>query len=186
MSREIRYWQQTGLALGTERYRRYLRLFGLTELGFQGQTVCDFGCGPFGGVLSVLENLKIGYPVDILADEYNRWGYARQAILPVASVTAPIPKAACGAVFCLNALDHVRDWRGCLDELSRITKPGGTLFLLVHLRQPTKGHYRISQTWVVRHLTDTDWRILTMDAGPDVPNNEPKLHAIWLSAERLA
>src|SRR5574337_846808 len=140
MSREIRYWQETGFALGIERYRRYLRLFGLDEDSFVGQVVCDYGCGPFGGVLSVLRGVRAGYPVDVLAETYNAWGALNTRI----GRSVEVPTRSCDAVFCLNVLDHTPDPRAMQAELARISKPGASLYLFAHLRQVTKGHYRMT------------------------------------------
>ena len=182
MSRETRYWQKTGLALGTTRYNRYLHLFGLDEDSLAGLTVCDFGCGPFGGVLSVLRGVKDGYPVDVLAATYNGWGEARFPIRPVNPATCEthLPGGVCDAVFCLNALDHADNATDMRAELFRIAKRGGTLYLFCHVRPATKGH----RTMTVRRLQDLfqadyGWEWVSRHQGLDEPNEEPKLTAVW-------
>ena len=58
---ELRYWRERGLDKGTYIYENYLKLFGLERGSLSGKTVCDYGSGPFGGVLSALDGIE-GYP----------------------------------------------------------------------------------------------------------------------------
>ena len=195
MSRELKYWEHTGLALGTERYQRYLDLFGLREDSLAGRTVCDYGCGPFGGVLSVLRGVWRAYPVDILAADYNAWGRCPTPILGVSAGRCPsIPDRSCDAVFCLNVFDHIRNRRRGVQELARITKPRGRLYLFVHLRPETKGHYRVPSREMAKRFARTDgrffwnpwapqWTRIAWDTGADVPNQEPHLNALWCVME---
>jgi ubiquinone/menaquinone biosynthesis C-methylase UbiE len=41
----------------------------------------------------------------------------------------PHGEASLDAVFCYGVLHHVPNWRGAVEEMKRILKPGGTLFL---------------------------------------------------------
>ena len=183
-SREVRYWQERGLALGLDRYRRYLALFGLPLNACAGLTVCDYGCGPFGGVLSVLTDVRQAYPVDVLAATYNGWGRCSMQIRGVgAQGRAEVPDGSCAVAFCLNALDHVPDPSVMLADLSRILTPGGRLYLFVHLRTGAKGHYPMTYRQTMSLLAG--WTIPWVGTGADRPNEEPDLDALWLKAVRL-
>lgn len=175
---ELGYWQRAGLAKGTSVYERYLELFGLRRDSLRGQSVADFGCGPFGGVLVALRGIE-PYPLDVLAEEYNRaLGRSPWPILPVRDLHTPLTDGACDAVFCTNALDHVPEPDRAARELARIVKPGGRLYLHLHLRradQLNKAHrYVVSEGDVRRWFAE--WFDFE-DAGvePDWPNEEPDL-----------
>lgn len=183
MSQEIRSWQERGLSLGTDRYRRYLALFGSTTSSCVGQAVCDYGCGPFGGVLSVLRDVGVAFPVDILAEEYNLWGYSAFPIHTIdAEGRADVPSASCDVAFCLQCLDHTAEPSVIVADLFRILKPGGVLRLFVHLRERTKGHYPLTVSQTLRLLAP--WEVCSVDTGRDIPNNEPELEAVWVTVLR--
>jgi len=184
VSREIRYWQEVGLARGIEFYRRYLDLFGLPTDFCAGRAVCDYGCGPFGGVLSVLKGVALAYPVDVLAATYNGWHRCPMPIYGVnGSGRADVPDGSCDVAFCLNALDHVRDPSILVADLHRILKPGGLFYLFVHLRTGAKGHFPMTFPQTMSLLAG--WEIPWATTGRDVPNEEPDLDALWLKAVRL-
>ena len=131
---EIRYWQETGLEKGTQIYLRYLQLFGLRPSDLEGKSVADFGCGPFGGILSALPACHAAYPIDILADEYNAWGNSRHRIYRFDGGKTDVRVATCDAVFCTNAIDHTSEPELIVREVFRILRPRGKLFLHLHLR----------------------------------------------------
>ena len=183
MSHEVKYWERTGLPLGTERYRRYLDLFGLDRASCRGLAVCDYGCGPFGGVLSILTDVRQGYPVDILADFYNTWRLSPWPILDVPDGRAEVPDASCDAAFCLNMLDHMPNAEIVVRDIERILRPHGRLFAFVHVgRDRVKAHHPVTQRSVMALFSA--WRVGTLSVGADAPNQEPSLTALWFTAER--
>lgn len=57
----------------------------------------------------------------------------------------PLPDSSVDAVICSSVLEHVRDPLRAMQELTRIVKPGGKLFLYVPSTYPyhaSKGHYQ--------------------------------------------
>ncbi len=178
MSREIRYWRERGIRDGPERYPRYLALFGLGPDSLSGSSVADFGCGPFGGVLSTLARLAAAYPLDALSATYNGWGLSAIPILPVDPETCrtDLPDGICDAVFCLNALDHLREAHRMVEEIQRVLRADGRLYLFVHLRDASKGHRGISERYVDGLI---QWHWEYREIGPDTPNQEPGLTALW-------
>ena len=133
---ELKYWEKTGLKKGKDFYAKYLELVGLTSAELQGLIVADFGCGPFGGVLSILPPARVAYPIDVLAEEYNRWGCCPYPILAFDGRTTILPANSCDRTFCLNTIDHTTRPEPIMAELWRILKPDGLLYLHLHLRQP--------------------------------------------------
>jgi SAM-dependent methyltransferase len=182
-SHELRYWRQTGLAKGTAIYEKYLRLFGLNKEDLAGLAVADYGCGPFAGVLSVLEGIE-AYPLDVLADEYNALGRSPWPIYPVRGHRTPLADACCDACFCTNALDHVPDPDRAVAELARILKPEGRLYLHLHLRradQLNKAHRYVVREEDVRRWLHAAFELERLGIEQDWPNDEPDLtmlHAI--------
>jgi SAM-dependent methyltransferase len=131
---ELRYWQTTGLDKGADLYGRYFAAFGVDPAALEDATVADFGSGPFGGVLSVLPRCRTGYPIDVLADEYNEWRKSPHPIVKFAGGPTSVPEAACDYVFSTNAIDHTPRPDLIADEIERILRPGGRFFLHVHAR----------------------------------------------------
>ena len=194
---EVRYWREVGLEAGTDRYALYLDTFGVTSDAMRGRWVCDFGCGPLGGVLSVLEGVRLALPVDPRARIYNAWGLSPVPILALdAHGRAAIPPGACDAVFCTNVLDHTEGPLGIVRELTRITRIGGYLFLFVHLRHEySKGHVRVRERDIAHHFGKPpevgartplvpgpcaqSWAWEWAKRGQDWPNMEPYITALW-------
>ena len=131
---ELRYWNENGLQKGSEFYHRYLKLFGLDIDIFDGKTVADFGSGPFGGMISVLPKCEMGYPIDVLADEYNEWGRCPFPVIKFDGGATQIPAQSCDAVFCTNAIDHTPKPELIVNEIWRILKSEGKAFVHLHLR----------------------------------------------------
>lgn len=184
---ELRYWQKTGLGKGTGIYESYLRLFGLRKEDLRGLSVCDYGCGPFGGVLSVLDGVA-AYPMDVLAGEYNELGHSPWPILAVDGHRTPLEDGACDVCFCTNALDHVPKPAQTVKELARIVKPGGSLYLHLHLRrldQLNKAHrYPVSEV-DVRRWVDGAFSVESLGVDVDWPNDEPGLTMLYAHLVRV-
>ena len=186
MSREIKYWQKTGLAVGTSVYLRYLDLFGLTADSFAGKTVCDFGCGPLAGMLSVLTGVGRGLPVDVLAHTYNEWGKTPIPIIWVDpyDCRTSLLHGTCDAIFCLNVLDHTPVPYAMQVEMARIAKPGAKVYLHCHIRQKTKAHYPLSDRRVKQIFSEPTWRAGWWKVAKDDINDQPSLMAIAAVLER--
>jgi|GEM_PF-2354999 SAM-dependent methyltransferase len=131
---ELRYWNEKGIGLGTDIYLRYLEAFKL-DGDLSNYHVADFGCGPFGGILSHVDCLK-PYPIDVLADEYNELNYSKFDIYNFDGNKVDINNNECNVVFSTNALDHTPNPKKSISEIYRILKPGGEFYLHVHLRYP--------------------------------------------------
>lgn len=193
--REVKYWLDKGLIMGTDRYVRYLNLFHLDVNEFAGGSVCDYGCGPFGGMLSVLQNLRHVFAIDPLAKTYNGW--CRSDVPIRKPERMAVPDAECDAVFCLNVMDHLPGAAFLRNAITRMTKPGGHLYFFAHLNERTDDHYPVTvgqirrlwgrppttpahakPTWP-EQLAARYWRWEWSRIGMDLVNDDPELRALW-------
>ena len=183
---ELRYWTETGLSKGDRIYDRYLELFGLLPGDFNDQVVADFGVGPLGGVLGALVGIKIGYPIDVLADEYNRMRQSPFPIVLFQDGRSAIPSSSCDVVFCTNMIDHTPYPEMVANEILRILKPGGKAFIHLHLRK----RYELNKVhpfpWSKRKFRSTfkSFCIVTLETEfPDWVNGN-QLEMLWACCEK--
>lgn len=190
-------WTGKELARGTDRYRRYLAIFGLTEDTFTYQTVCHVGCGPLGGVLSVLRGVHAAYRVDREADIYRGMGCCPDCevvrpmaefritkleapLLPINRRTgrSPVPSKSCDAVFSLGDMNDT-PWLVTVErELRRICKAGGRLYLWWRVSEGT-GHHVLTTERIRRIFKDSRWQWSPVSLGRDLPNLFPAVKAAW-------
>jgi len=196
-------WTPKELARGTDRYRRYLALFGLTEDTFKYKSVCHVGCGPLGGVLSVLRGVHQAYRVDREADIYRGMGCCpdcevirplhdfrvwkmEEPLLPINRRTgrSPVPSRTCDAVFCLGDVNDT-PWLVTLErELRRICKAGGKLYLWWRVTEGTNP-YALTAARIRRIFKDSRWTWGTVSQGVDLPNLFPAVKAMWAVLVRV-
>jgi SAM-dependent methyltransferase len=131
---EIKYWRKAGIDKGCGVYGAYLKKFSVDPASLRDKVVADFGCGPLGGMLSVLD-VQQGYPIDILADEYNEWGKSKFKIYKFDGKCTNLQPGIVDVFFCCNAIDHTWYPKHIIREIQRVLKKGGLLFLHVHLRE---------------------------------------------------
>jgi SAM-dependent methyltransferase len=138
---ELNYWQDRQRKEGVLSNRHYKHFytahFGLDDEFYNDKTIVDIGCGPRGSLeWASMARRRIG--VDPLAEEYLRLG-ANQHQMEYASAPAeriPLSDAECDVVFSFNSLDHVENVEAAIDEIKRITRPGGLFLLLVEVNHP--------------------------------------------------
>ena len=111
----------------------------LIELGgrVDGLHALEIGCGRGEGVRVILERFGAARVTAVDLDE-EMIARARQRLPPdqlarvelrVGSVAAlELPDASVDAVFGFGIIHHLPDWRGALDELARVLRPGGRFF----------------------------------------------------------
>lgn len=138
---EIRWWQRylsrRNPASYLEWKRNYWRAF-LRKSGLQippGIAVLDAGCGP-AGIFIVLDEQRV-HALDPLLPEYaarlphfSPGDYPQVRFFPQALEHFD-PGLRYDLVFCLNAINHVSDLSRSLDQLAKLTRPGGQLALSV-------------------------------------------------------
>jgi ubiquinone/menaquinone biosynthesis C-methylase UbiE len=139
---ELHYWRRRRRRgpLSNEHYERYFTdLFGLDRDFFAGKRILDVGCGPRGSLeWADMALERVG--ADPLADRYRRLGTAEHRMRYVAAGAEELPFADghFDVVSALNSLDHVEDFDRALAEITRVTRVGGTLLLVVEVgHKPT-------------------------------------------------
>jgi len=97
--------------------------------------VADIGCGA--GTQSLLwaelgcdvRGLDVNEPLlDLARDRAAQAGYTIDFVLGSA-VSLPWPHECVDVCLAVELIEHVADWRSCLNEFCRILRPGGVLFL---------------------------------------------------------
>ncbi|MBV9986401.1 MAG: methyltransferase domain-containing protein [Chitinophagaceae bacterium] len=94
--------------------------------------IMDAGCGPAGIFIIFGQNQVVA--VDPLLDKYRQLPHFDPGQYPNTSFRAiPIEQidelAGYDVIFCLNAINHVKDISLCYRKLSQALKPGGTLVI---------------------------------------------------------
>lgn len=121
-----------------------------------GQRVLDLGCGrgrhlhalaqaaPLTaiGVDMALDDLKATAEGFRLVPHVGGWSVARADARRL-----PFPDAAFDCVVCSEVLEHIPDYRGALDEMARIAKPGGRLAVSAPRAWPEAICWRLSQDY---------------------------------------
>jgi ubiquinone/menaquinone biosynthesis C-methylase UbiE len=119
-------------------FTRRLDLIGFDRDFFRGKTCLDAGCG---GGRNTIAMAQLGaaeaHGIDIgaagIADARERARALPNVRFEQASVEAiPYPDATFDIVWCAGVLMHVGHDEQALDELVRVLKPGGLLYMLVY------------------------------------------------------
>jgi ubiquinone/menaquinone biosynthesis C-methylase UbiE len=112
-------------------------LKGIVPL-MQGSQVLEVGCGRGAGARLILEEFQpsLVHALDLDIDMIDKAkGYLSQEerdriCLHVGDVLRlPFKESTFDAVFGFGVLHHVRDWRGCIDEIARVLKRGGVYYI---------------------------------------------------------
>ena len=115
---------------------------------FGGQIAVDLGCGK-GSYISELAkwyDVTVGMDIvpeniSIARERLQSNGSMKIHLLCAAGDALPIADESVDSVFLIEVLDHVPFLRPCLEEVFRILKPGGILFLTVpHCKFPWEIH----------------------------------------------
>ena len=138
---DIRSYMPIDDAIALDFTQKTLRRHRLEVEAFDGKTVADIGCGPY-GILYGLQHARFARPpsligVDPLMDFYvSSIGLLRPgaglALHQAQAEALPLTDASCDFVFCVNALDHMERPALAAAELRRIVKPGGLCGVSLH------------------------------------------------------
>lgn len=109
--------------------------FGLSKDDYQGKKVLDIGCGPRGS-LEWAEDAD-AYGLDPLATHYQKLGANKHRMKYTmgSSERVPFETAYFDFVSSFNSLDHVEDLSKSVQEIIRVTKPGGYFLLIADIHQ---------------------------------------------------
>ena len=200
---EMDYWVKNGMRDGTKKYRQYLDAFLLAPVDLTDKVIADFGCGPFGGITHVAEELpKKAYAVDPLFDHFDEAGIKMtppwvQVIEATAEDASPgLFDEELDYAFSCNALDHspfeeTDKVDQALDNMLGALKVGGRLCLWVHLKQESQldyGHdFSITEARILNKINPLvslrHFKLYPFDHVND-PNNIRGITTLCLVAEK--
>jgi SAM-dependent methyltransferase len=132
---ELSYWRSLPESERADfaRFERYYTTtFGLDRSFYDEKRVLDLGCGPRGN-LEWATNAEETVGLDPLVEGYRELGIDRHRMRYVAAPAEkmPLPDDYFDVVTTFNSLDHVDDLHKTVAEIKRVTKPGGTVLVLV-------------------------------------------------------
>jgi ubiquinone/menaquinone biosynthesis C-methylase UbiE len=134
-SNELSYWKekkQEEVVLANDHYEYfYTKYFNLQPNFYKNKRIADIGCGPRGSLeWAEMAQERIG--LDPLARSYLKLGAKNHKMKYVTASSDSIPFSDdyFDVVASFNSLDHVKDLDKTINEIARVTKPGG-LFLLI-------------------------------------------------------
>lgn len=205
---EVGYWQRVwdseggrfseSHAVGYETIM--CRLAGQPDSNFvRGLVVADFGCGPMGS-LAWASPARVRIGIDVLADEYRRFGIAVQDMCYVwaSEQRIPLPSDYVDVLFTMNALDHVWNLPEACAELVRILAPGGLLIGAFNLDEPptdcepqrlTEARLRdaLLRPLTIEHYRVVPWgppEALYLHCWEDAPDPGSGPRLLWLRARK--
>jgi SAM-dependent methyltransferase len=102
--------------------------------------VLEVGSGAHGLIFFFEAAERVG--VDPLADHYRQlfpaW-QGRATTIAAGGERLPLEDASFDIVLCDNVLDHAENPRRIVEEIARVTKPGGLMFFTVNVHHPIYG-----------------------------------------------
>jgi len=102
--------------------------YGFDLAYFDGKTVVEVGCGPYGFVSVIKTKIKVG--LDPLMDYFKREyrpSTKEASYMKSMGESLPLSDMCADIVFCRNVLNHVSDPTKVVKEMNRILKPAGSL-----------------------------------------------------------
>ncbi len=166
---------QFGESYDAER-RAYSRLFldevtrylGRDATWLHDKTVVSVGCGCTGDLTTFPAAVKIA--IDPLLGVYQQLGMlvgdeagSRTVYLPVRAEELPLLDETADLVVCRNALDHMPDPRVALDEMWRILRSDGALFISVDIGgEPTPDEPTVFSVASLRAAVEARFEVATL------------------------
>jgi ubiquinone/menaquinone biosynthesis C-methylase UbiE len=168
---ELAYWrerrsEQGPLETGAPLYRRvFVDHFGLDDSFYEGKRLLDIGCGPRGS-LTWAGTARERVGLDPLVSKYGelQQGDHRMTYVEAGAEAIPFEDGHFDVVSTINSLDHVEDVDAAISEITRVTRSGGALLLLVdvgHQPTPTEPHelgwdlvVRFADGWTIADRRD--------------------------------
>ena len=128
---EFRAMQSLPRKLG-QRYFE-MPLFKQMGLNIKDKDVLEIGCGSgYGAYLLNQLEPKSYIGLDLMTEQVDlaRKNYSQfQFLIQDAQDLSQFPTASKDVVVIFGVLHHIPDWRKTMDEIARVLKPGGSLFL---------------------------------------------------------
>lgn len=162
-------------------YLRHLALFSFSPSMADGLSVIEYGCGPVGGVLPLLDKALKRVGMDVLMEQYERTGLLKRPI-GVHMLKGDMADAHWNGefdvAFCVNTLDHAADEavpEKALWAMYQALARGGRLYLHFHCRKPeqidVKHLYAIDENWLLGTADVIGFKVGRMDIHPKDPLN---------------
>jgi SAM-dependent methyltransferase len=135
---ESLYWRRRKADEGRLRNDWYEALFttsvGLERARYTGARILDIGCGPRGS-LEWVDDAARRVGLDPLVPVYRRLGIDQHQMEYVAAPAEamPFPDASFDIVTSINSLDHVDELEASIEEITRVSAPGGLLLIVVEV-----------------------------------------------------
>lgn len=182
---EIEYWrrikEQEGV-LSNRHYRYfYTDHFGLSYEFYKDKQVLDIGCGPRGS-LEWAQHTRERVGLDPLADEYLTLGATDHDMqyCSAGSESIPYPDHHFDVVTSFNSLDHVDDLEQTINEIKRVTRPGGLFLLLSDVNHQPTPCEPICFSWDVVKRFEPEFAVEKVD---HFEKNEPGMYKSIQSGE---
>ena len=136
---ELRWWRWYLRGQSPEDYLARKQVYWqrvLDELGVEvapGARVLDAGCGP-AGIFTLLHDRQRVTALDPLLAQYRSLPIFAERNYPTVTFLAEslertVLEGPFDTIYCLNAINHVRDWDASLDTLTRLARSGTQLIL---------------------------------------------------------
>ena len=176
---ERRFWENwfrsTDDPTDSRWLNRVLQSFGLEEnQHFEEEVIVDIGAGPLGILTKLKAKRKIA--VDPLAFDTTDRSIER---IKAPGEKIPLDNDVAGRIFIYNVLQHVCSPVKILDEIHRLLKPGGTVYLWEQLNLPANQTHphslklELFEEWLERHHLDVIERIHEHDCYFGEPKYAP-------------
>lgn len=144
--RELEYWKARKLEEGTlsnSHYKHfYTTHFDLHESYYSNKVILDIGCGPRGSLeWASMTSRRVG--LDPLVKEYDKLGIKNHKMEYIDSPVENIAMkdAECDVVCSFNSLDQALDLNKAIEEIKRVTRPGGHFLLIVEVNNAPSIYY---------------------------------------------
>ena len=113
----------------------------------RAKAILEFGCGVRGFIELYRKPHQSGYALDI--HDYSEHYGPEIKYLVSDGRTIALPNASIDLVVSHSVVEHIDDLRPCLDEMTRVTQPGGHIFITVSplYFAPTGSHNRELPNW---------------------------------------
>ena len=138
---ELKYWrarqQKEGVLRNVHYAAAYTDPWRLAIDDYSNRRVLDIGCGPRGS-LEWADSAALRIGLDPLAASYVEFGIRahRMHYVPAGAEAMPFPDAAFDTVCAFNSLDHVEDVHAAVSEITRVTRAGGLILVIVDVNHP--------------------------------------------------
>jgi SAM-dependent methyltransferase len=135
--------------------------------------IADIGAGAFSLIGHICEGCKVTlYPSDIYADQF-RFVLDELGIVPIAPVEKQDMERLTyedgffDVVHCSNALDHCINPRLAIEEMIRVCKPGGYVYLRHGRNEGKREKYRNLHHWNIHDMPGGDCLFWEQDRSKD-------------------